>query len=465
MSDVIPTLAGGRLRNLKHIADGSGSARIYQGVDSTGASVAVKVIPRKYNVAEQRKLARYFEAEQECASAVTHANIRALLWCDDLESTPELGALTPLGAFVFCYEWVDSSLKHILDEHLLSADEVLELARALCAALTALHESRPAYLHRDIKPANILVPASGFADAKLADFGIVKAVGDDVSMTVQGTERYMPPEQYRPGAALSPQSDIYALCLVLWECFTGERPLWDDSQSPIENLRIRTDFDDPPELIVEGQRQPELEEALLAGLAPQAADRPESATELLALFEEAGQEDGLWQLDVPSVERAGSGREWRFEDHRPKGGCLWVYVEREAADEVKAISPGAKWRFSSVRRGFFTKDPSADASVFATTSPDPEFASGLPRASERSQRAAFMAPVTPNATLAAVVGARPLPRTELTKKLWVYIKRNGLQDKRNRRMINADEKLRAVFGGKKQVSMFDMTKLVSRNLA
>jgi chromatin remodeling complex protein RSC6 len=85
--------------------------------------------------------------------------------------------------------------------------------------------------------------------------------------------------------------------------------------------------------------------------------------------------------------------------------------------------------------------------------------------SSRKPNAAFMKPVTPNEKLAAVVGAKPLPRTELTKKLWAYIKKNGLQDKKNKRMINADDALKAVFGGKSQVSMFDMTKLVSKNLS
>ena len=83
------------------------------------------------------------------------------------------------------------------------------------------------------------------------------------------------------------------------------------------------------------------------------------------------------------------------------------------------------------------------------------------KAAKRKPNAAFMKPVTPNEKLAAVVGAAPLPRTELTKKLWLYIKKNNLQDKKNRRMINADDKLKVVFGGKAQVSMFDMTKLVS----
>lgn len=76
-----------------------------------------------------------------------------------------------------------------------------------------------------------------------------------------------------------------------------------------------------------------------------------------------------------------------------------------------------------------------------------------------------MKPVTPDAKLAAVVGSAPLPRTEMTKKLWAYIKKNGLQDKKNKRMINADDALKAVFNGKGQVSMFDMTKLVSKHVS
>lgn len=83
---------------------------------------------------------------------------------------------------------------------------------------------------------------------------------------------------------------------------------------------------------------------------------------------------------------------------------------------------------------------------------------------KRKPNAAFMKPMTPSSTLAAVVGSSPMPRTEVTSKLWGYIKKNNLQDKTNRRMINADDKLREVFGGKRQVSMFEMTKLVSRHL-
>lgn len=84
--------------------------------------------------------------------------------------------------------------------------------------------------------------------------------------------------------------------------------------------------------------------------------------------------------------------------------------------------------------------------------------------SARKPNAAFMKALTPSAALAAVVGSNALPRTEAVKKMWVYIKAKGLQDKTNKRMINADDKLKAVFGGKSQVSMFDMAKHLSNHL-
>lgn len=84
--------------------------------------------------------------------------------------------------------------------------------------------------------------------------------------------------------------------------------------------------------------------------------------------------------------------------------------------------------------------------------------------STRKPSAAFMTPMHPSAALSAVIGNSAMPRTQVTKKIWAYIKRNKLQDKKNKRMINADDKLKAVFGGKKQVSMFEMTKLVNKHL-
>ena len=86
------------------------------------------------------------------------------------------------------------------------------------------------------------------------------------------------------------------------------------------------------------------------------------------------------------------------------------------------------------------------------------------KAAKRTPNAAFMTPLTPSASLQEVIGSKPLPRTEIVKKIWDYIKKNNLQDKKNKRMINADAKLKVVFGGKEQVSMFDLAKIVSKNV-
>jgi upstream activation factor subunit UAF30 len=109
------------------------------------------------------------------------------------------------------------------------------------------------------------------------------------------------------------------------------------------------------------------------------------------------------------------------------------------------------------------KKPAAKKSV-KKAAPKKSAAKAKKPAAKRKPNAAFMKPMTPSSTLAAVVGSSPMPRTEVTSKLWGYIKKNNLQDKANRRMINADDKLRDVFGGKKQVSMFEMTKLVAKHL-
>ncbi len=87
------------------------------------------------------------------------------------------------------------------------------------------------------------------------------------------------------------------------------------------------------------------------------------------------------------------------------------------------------------------------------------------KASARKPSDAFMKAMTPSPALAAVIGAKPVPRTEVTKLLWDYIKKNGLQDKKDKRTINADAALKAVFGGKSSVSMFEMTKLVGKHLS
>jgi chromatin remodeling complex protein RSC6 len=95
----------------------------------------------------------------------------------------------------------------------------------------------------------------------------------------------------------------------------------------------------------------------------------------------------------------------------------------------------------------------------------PKKAAPKKAAAKRKPNAAFMKPMTPSAVLAAIIGPTPVPRTEVIKKLWGYIKKNGLQDAKNKRAINADDKLKPFFGGKAQVTMFDLTKLAGKHLS
>jgi upstream activation factor subunit UAF30 len=125
----------------------------------------------------------------------------------------------------------------------------------------------------------------------------------------------------------------------------------------------------------------------------------------------------------------------------------------------KAKKPAAK---KPAAKKPAAKKPAAKKS--AAKKPAAKKAAPKKPAAKRKPNAAFMKPLTPSPALAAVIGAAAQPRTEVTSKLWAYIKKNSLQDKVNRRNINADDKLREVFGGKKTVSMFEMTKLVSKHL-
>ena len=132
---------------------------------------------------------------------------------------------------------------------------------------------------------------------------------------------------------------------------------------------------------------------------------------------------------------------------------------KKAAKKPAAKKPAAK---KPAAKKPAAKKPAAKKAT--TKKPAAKKAAAKKPAAKRKPNAAFMKPMTPSSVLAAVIGAMPMPRTEVTKKIWDYIKKNKLQDAINRRLINADEKLRAVFGGKGKVSMFEMTKLVSNHL-
>ena len=133
------------------------------------------------------------------------------------------------------------------------------------------------------------------------------------------------------------------------------------------------------------------------------------------------------------------------------------------APKKAAAKPAAKPAAKAAAKPAAAKKPVAKAA--AKPAAKPAKAAAKPAAAPRKPNAAFMKPMTLSPVLAAVIGAAPIPRTEVTKKIWEYIKKHKLQDEANKRNINADDKLKAVFGGKAQVSMFEMTKLISGHLS
>ena len=130
-------------------------------------------------------------------------------------------------------------------------------------------------------------------------------------------------------------------------------------------------------------------------------------------------------------------------------------AKKKAAEKKSAAKKGGAAKKAGAKKGAAKKGGAKKAA--AKKSPA--------KKAKRAPNPAFMRPMTPSAQLSAVIGDKPMPRSEVAKRMWAYIKKNNLQDQKNRRMINADDKLKAVFGGKSQVSMFDMTKLVSKHLS
>jgi upstream activation factor subunit UAF30 len=143
-------------------------------------------------------------------------------------------------------------------------------------------------------------------------------------------------------------------------------------------------------------------------------------------------------------------------------------TKKAGAKKAAAKKGGAAKKGAAAKKGGATKSAAKKSSGGGAAKSAAKKSSGAGAAKKATKRApnpAFMKAMTPSADLAAVVGNKPMPRTEVTKKLWEYIRKNNLQDAKNRRQINADDKLRTVFGGKKNVTMFELTKLVNQHLS
>jgi upstream activation factor subunit UAF30 len=148
---------------------------------------------------------------------------------------------------------------------------------------------------------------------------------------------------------------------------------------------------------------------------------------------------------------------------KKKGGAKTKVARKSAAKKASAKKGARKKAAAKTARKAPAKS-ARKAPAKSTRKATPKAVRKTAPKKKRAPNPAFMRPVQPDESLGAVVGASPMPRTEITKKLWAYIRKNGLQDAKERRMINADDKLGRVFGGKKQVSMFEMTKLVNKHI-
>ena len=140
-------------------------------------------------------------------------------------------------------------------------------------------------------------------------------------------------------------------------------------------------------------------------------------------------------------------------------------AKKKAPAKKKAVKKSAAKKKAPAKKAAKKKAPAKKKAVKKTAAKKKAPAKKKKSGAKRKPNAAFMKAMTPSAALAAVIGGNAMPRTEVTKKIWAYIKRHDLQDSKNRRNINADDKLKSVFGGKKQVSMFEMTKLVNNHLS
>ena len=148
---------------------------------------------------------------------------------------------------------------------------------------------------------------------------------------------------------------------------------------------------------------------------------------------------------------------------KKKGGAKKKVAKKSTAKKSSAKKGARKKAAAKTARKAPAKSARKASAKSARKAPAKSARKAAPK-KKRAPNPAFMRPVQPDDVLGAVVGASAMPRTDITKKLWAYIRKNGLQDAKERRMINADDKLSKVFGGKKQVSMFEMTKLVSKHI-
>ena len=335
------------------------------------------------------------------------------------------------------------------DQRYLLPTQGLAIVRGLASALICLHEH--GVVHRDVKPANVVL---GPACPVLMDLGVVSEPdpGHTTTTTFLGTARYAAPE-YLFGSLPDKRVDLYALGAIVYEVFSGRRYFGEisnwavmiASKAPGQHQDSWTN--DITEAVYGANVTRFIHTVLALTLT---ADPSERRIDLQALI--SAIDAGVWRTDRVRYGLASSLGTGAGESRVKQGARKKT---RKGASKKKTTKKKTTKKKASSRK--VPKKKAAKKKAAKKKAPK--------KKSKRKPYPAFMKPMQPDAALAAVVGSTPIPRVEITKKLWVYIKKNGLQDSKNRRMINADAALKAVFGGKSQVSMFEMTKLVSRHMS
>ena len=462
-------LDNGRIQLLNEFASGAFGTRLFMGEVEEWGEVVVKVIPRPSVPSELKKRSGYFRDEVECGKVLHSPYVRAMYEAKEMAGHT-LGYQH--GVFYLVLEKLECTLSERLEEELPSLSEVRDLAWAVAHGLEAAHARPRPIVHRDLKPSNVLLGDRQYARAKVADFGIAREEGGTNLTTGlwTGTCRYMAPEQFQKGAAITPKADIYAYGLLLWECLTGQVP--GDGSDPMLIKQQRTAANLTGSISLESGSRRHLESVLNRCLMLDPAKRPSSILEALREILNAGVADRMWKLLPDQATWALGGTvaadelQLDIDDHRENGGAFWVYAPQTLGPELKEKFPQAVWSYSEKRSGWWTRDagPNREGIKRIDLAHQGKPSRDVQSTGPRKPSAQFMRPMQPDRFLAAIVGSKPLPRTEVTKKLWEYIKTNRLQDPKNRRTINADMKLAGVLGGKRHISMFEMTKYVNDHL-
>jgi serine/threonine protein kinase len=248
-----------------------GMGRVFKATGPDG-TVALKLV--KEDIARDATFRRRFEREASIAQRVVHQNLVPVLDTGEVEGIPYL-----------TQRFIDGgSLSELLErEERLAPADALGVLDQVAGALDALHEQ--GLFHRDIKPANILIDAN--RDAYLTDFGLAKdSQGSLLTRPGQtvGSLDYMAPEQIH-GAEVTPQTDVYALACVAYECLTGNPPFADRQGMRVLWAHLQDEPDNPSEKVADIPRP--LGEAVLTGLAKEAGDRPASASEYVSRLRSA----------------------------------------------------------------------------------------------------------------------------------------------------------------------------------